>query len=402
MTAFADSTSIARPRDRGTGPAVTPAGTRRTALVDGSRRAPPARSGGSAHAGFANTLAACWLFAAVLGAGAAAAQADTPWKVDGKLLGEPKASDPLDGKKSEDVSGIACAAGSGFPRLCLVVDDEAQGAQIVIVDDGELSAGDVIRLIHDTHEGKLLELDGEGVAYADGFFYVIGSHGRPRHEDGKEARNKAKAEATRRVFRIRFAADVSGPKAGKTTAAEVRSSGELVRFIKAQPALASSFDKPLEDNGLTIEGVAVRDGRLHAGMRGPVPDDGSALILSIPLGALFEGQPGDGTVHRARLGHDASGGRRGIRDLVAFGSGFLIVAGPVNDPPSDEVKHGDYAIFSYDGTAARKLMDLPAYGTKVKPEALLPLEQTGGKLRALVLFDGPDEGAPRPVTIDLD
>jgi hypothetical protein len=47
-------------------------------------------------------------------------------------------------------------------------------------------------------------------------------------------------------------------------------------------------------------------------------------------------------------------------------------------------------------------MDLQAYGKKVKPEALLPLEQKNRKLRALVLFDGPEEGAPRPVIIDLD
>jgi hypothetical protein len=352
---------------------------------------------------FAAMGAGC-LISAVLAIGsAAAAQADKPWKVHEKLLGEPKALDTTDAKKSEDVSGIACATSSGFPRLCLVVDDETQGAQIVIVDDGELLAGDFIRLIYDRHDDKLLELDAEGVAYAEGFFYVIGSHGRPRHESGKEAKNIAKAEASRRVFRIRFAADVSGPKAGKlSTAPEIRSSAELSRLIMKQPDLEPSFDKALDDNGLTIEGVAVRNGRLYAGMRGPVLDDGSAVILSVPLGALFEAQPGDATSHRVNLGRDTRGKPRGIRDIVAFRSGFLIVAGPVKDPPTDEVNDDDYAIFSYDGKSAKKLIDLRAYGKKIKPETLLPLDQKSGKLRALILFDGPEEGAPTPVMIDLD
>ena len=51
-----------------------------------------------------------------------AAQADQPWKVHGKLLG--KAISPSDYEKSEDVSGIACSTTAGFPRLCLVADDE--------------------------------------------------------------------------------------------------------------------------------------------------------------------------------------------------------------------------------------------------------------------------------------
>jgi hypothetical protein len=61
---------------------------------------------------------------------AARAQDLAPWKVHGKLLG--KSAGPSDFEKSEDVSGIACDRSSGFPRLCLVADDETQGTQIVI------------------------------------------------------------------------------------------------------------------------------------------------------------------------------------------------------------------------------------------------------------------------------
>ena len=87
---------------------------------------------------------------------AAGAQDLAPWKVHGKLLGKAAGSDF---EKSEDVSGIACDRSSGFPRLCLVADDETQGAQIAVLRDGELIAGDFIKLTEAQHAGKPLELD---------------------------------------------------------------------------------------------------------------------------------------------------------------------------------------------------------------------------------------------------
>ena len=59
--------------------------------------------------------------------------------------------------KSPDASGIACDRSSGFPRLCLVADDETQGAQIVILKDEKLVAGDFIKLTNAQHDGKPLE-----------------------------------------------------------------------------------------------------------------------------------------------------------------------------------------------------------------------------------------------------
>ena len=86
--------------------------------------------------------------------------------------------------------------------------------------------------------------------------------------------------------------------------------------------------------------------------------------------------------------------------MVAFENGFLILAGPVKDPPSNHaIATGDYTVLSYNEGRKEKLLDLKSYGTKVKPEALLPLDKINGKLRLLLLFDGPDEGASRPVEI---
>src|SRR5262249_44626792 len=117
--------------------------------------------------------------------------------------------------------------------------------------------------------------------------------------------------------------------------AEIKSSKELSRFINSQPELKPYFNKSPEDNGLVIEGVAVQGKWIHFGMRGPVLDGKDALILAVPLSAMFDGQNGTGQLHRLDLGG------RGVRDLVAFEDGFLVIAGPVLETSNDEIKNGD-------------------------------------------------------------
>jgi hypothetical protein len=52
-------------------------------------------------------------------------------------------------------------------------------------------------------------------------------------------------------------------------------------------------------------------------------------------------------------------------------------------------------VFAYrDQGDEREGFDLKGYGSETKPEALLPLSESEGKMRALLLFDGPDEGRP--------
>ena len=327
--------------------------------------------------------------------------AQETWKVDGKLLGEAKA----DGfEKSEDVSGIACDRGTGFPRLCLLADDETQGVQIVILNDGELVAGDFIKLTNAQYDGKPLELDAEGVAFERGSFYVVGSHGRPRHhkDSKKEAANNAKAQATRQIFRVTLDASDVDMKNGKLVAQPaIKRSTDLAGILQRQPDLSSSFDRELEENGLTIEGIAIRDGRLYVGMRGPVLD-ADAAVLSVPLSAVFEGQEAASKLHRLALEKDALGHSRGVRDIVRHANGFLILAGPVNDPPDDrEIQPTDYSIYEWDGEGRlERRRHIPVFGKKVKPEALLPLDGDAQRARILVLFDGPKEGAPRPLELE--
>jgi hypothetical protein len=323
-----------------------------------------------------------------------AAGAQDAWPVKGKLFG--KGNDI-----SHDVSGIACFPASGLPRSCLLVDDESQGAQIVIVKEREIIAGKVIGLIEDVDDkGRPISLDGEGVAFADGFFYVIGSHGHPRDRDKKldpvKDADKIAAEikASSRVIRVRIDPAAITPDGNLTGEADIKLSAELGKLLAAQPELAPFAGKRLDENGLTVEGIAVRDGRLYAGMRAPSLQRGTrAAILSVSVAALFDGAAPDPTLHVIDLGPG-----RGVRDLVTVDDGFLVIAGPSADVA------GTYAIYAWDGRNTSRFLtalpDLTVDGRQIKPEALLPLGRGVPEgLRVLVWFDGGSEGAPRPIRI---
>jgi hypothetical protein len=316
---------------------------------------------------------------------------DDIWPVKGKLLGKNE-------KKSENVSGIACTADGGFPRSCLVIDDERQSAQFVAVLDGEIAAGDSVPLIQDRFGDKQLELDGEGVAYAGGAFYVIGSHGHPRDRNRKldPVRDReeinAKIAASSQLIRIRVNAR-DGHALTNGDVVETRSSTELKKIIAADPTLKRFVDQRLDDNGVTIEGVAILGDRLFAGFRGPSLDNGQAAILSVRLDSLFEGGAPEPRLHRLSV---AQG--QGIRDLARFGEGLLVLAGPSVE---DEVP---YVVYWWNPSHDRlqRLADITkatGAGEDRKPEAILPLDQGPSGLRVLVLLDGAEEGEPRKVVI---
>ena len=127
-----------------------------------------------------------------------AAGKDNSWEVEGKLIGKiSKKTGKV--KKSEDVSGIACTKQKGFPRTCLIIDDNLQDAQFVELKDGKLVVGDSVNLIKNKFGDERLELDGEGVAFSQGFFYVIGSHGHPRDSDEKLDPVKDRDEINARI-----------------------------------------------------------------------------------------------------------------------------------------------------------------------------------------------------------
>ena len=329
------------------------------------------------------------------------AKAGEEWTVVDRILGEK-------GKHSRDVSGIACTTSIGFPRHCLVIDDNLQSGQFVTLKDGELQPGDVVSLIENSFGGKNLELDGEGVAFysdpKDGdAFYVIGSHGHPRHhtEDCRSPltdKNDAKIKAASQIVRIRLK-----PSIGKTLSmndvVDITRNTKLRDFIAAEPKLQPYKDQCLEPNpqsegnGVTIEGIAILGGRLYAGFRGPsLP---GAPILSVPLDSLFGSGSGGAKLDVVKL---AKG--RGVRDLAPYEGGLLVIAGPVGS------ERASYDVYWWDtkGPDMKHLGDITDQahaGKDSKPEGILPLDESAGRLRLLIVSDGEDakDGAPRTVLV---
>jgi len=325
--------------------------------------------------------AACLAFSLVTPA--AARDAET-WTVKERIVGK-------DGDKSEDVSGIACSKDHGFPRTCLVIDDNLQEAQFVTVEDGVITAGDTVQLIDNEFKNKPLELDGEGVAFADGAYYVMGSHGHPRDKDRKldpakdTEKISARIAASSQIVRIKMGSGGS--------VSLIERSGKLRDIIKAEPALSRFVDRRLENNGVTIEGIAVSGGRLLAGFRGPTLENGRAAILSIPVDALFGSGPAPHTLYRLPLGDG-----QGVRDLASLDDGFLVLAGPSADGG------GAYSVFWWDGKTEnvsflKDISEVTGGDPKHKPEAVLPLDVGPSGVRVLIMSDGEKEGAP--VAVDV-
>ena len=317
----------------------------------------------------------------------ATAREGEAWPVKGTLVGK---SD----KKSRNISGIACSTPAGFPRECIVIDDNSQSAQALTLHDGWLEAGPSIPLISTMLGDHRLELDGEGVAYADGVFYVIGSHGHPRDTDhhldpvANRDRIAARIAAASQIVRIAKGAD------GRLT--RLGGAWTLTDLIAAEPALQPFAGQRLDKNGVTVEGIAVVGGRLFAGFRGPALPDGRAPVLSASLAGLSGRTARSAQLFKLRLGTG-----QGARDLAPFGDRILVLAGPVGDAP------GPYVVHLWDGATedgSRPLRDITALAgttSNRKPEAILPLDCDADRLRALILFDGEPEGAPMAVDLPL-
>jgi len=324
--------------------------------------------------------------------------ADEAWPVRDRLRGDKD-------KKATEVSGIACA-NAGLPRKCLVIDNEVPFAQVVIVKDGELLAGATIDLVDSGHKSG--KIDGEGVAFSPAHpgrpdtFYVIGSHSIPRTEKADAAKIKAHFDASSVLVRIPLGAsgiDKDGKLVANPKGIALADLRPMIHAEAKLEPLRPFLGKPLDEThrGLTIEGVAVVEGRLHVGLRSPTLGTAAdrAVVFSFDQDAPFEGKPAN-----ARLDLLPLGKQRGVRDLSTYGSSLLILAGPAY--PSDTT--GEYSIFLWDRSGApRLLIDLPPFsekGKRVKPEALMPLRtRADGGLDVLVLSDGATEGGPTLVRI---
>lgn len=325
------------------------------------------------------------------------------------------------GKSAKDLSGAACmpprADGS---QLCLFVNDESRHAQFGVVQKGTITPGDVLTLIGEepsdktlgtppetqcpVNEGEFGEFDGEGVAYAAPYFYIVGSHGCSRK--GGEFRLSSFLLARIRVDAEGRPAGPDGKKLAReewqdAVETTYRLSDYLAKADKAGAFFGKSLDE--KDNGLNIEGLAVEGGRLLVGLRAPTLGD-AAYLVAADIADLF--RPGsDPAEGKAEVMPIELGKSMGIRDLASLPDGrLLVLAGPAQEQALA------YRLFLVDpgkGGKPKPLAELEPMESEeedepVKAEAITVLSADAGELRVLILFDGVENGAPREMRLRLD
>jgi hypothetical protein len=113
----------------------------------------------------------------------------------------------------------------------------------------------------------------------------------------------------------------------------VETTYRLSEAIAASPKIRPYFTQDLMSaNGLNVEGLAVADGKLFAGLRAPTLD-GKAFIVAVDADRLFneKASTNEGDVKTISV---PMGAGRGIRDLARLNDRqLLILSGPAQDEP---------------------------------------------------------------------
>jgi hypothetical protein len=263
------------------------------------------------------------------------------------------------------------------------------------------------------------EADIEGLDYAAPYLWFTGSHSlkrkkpKKRHSDEEaiEQLEAIKPEPNRYLLgRIPVVhgdlvaacdSDREGSepvRAGclkKTAGANV-----LIDVLEQDEHLKPFMALPSKDNGLDIEGLAVRDNRIFLGLRGPVLR-GWAVILEL---AVFEQAPGvlalqdlDGT-GRLLKKHFVDLDGLGIRDLCWLEDDLLVLAGPtmVLDGATrvyrfcDAFHHPADSLSRQDHGEIQRVCNLPVTPGFDRAEGLLHMT-LHDQPALLVLYDAPHE-----------
>lgn len=278
--------------------------------------------------------------------------------------------------EDEDLSGIACVS----PTRCLVGADEGHAVQVLALSRTERTLR-VLGTVNLLNPGD--EIDIEAIAAEGDSYYITGSHG--------VAKKSGNLQGSRyRLFRLRVDPATGLPMG---TGAPVTTLGGILRD---DPVLGAHFAKPLQQQGVNIEGLAIRNGRLYAGLRNPNLN-GYAHVLEVGADEVFATTRSPRYVlHRLPLGRGL-----GIRELVATRRGLLIIAGNAGSEPSaehpDAVDYDEkrgYWLFRWDGVGSDvdKIGLIP--NAPGKAEAMTVLDESEDAITVLILFDGAENGRP--------
>lgn len=293
-------------------------------------------------------------------------------------------------------------------------------------------------------KGRVGEIDIEGLSADGGYLWVVGSHSLKREKPKKKlpakenmARLAEVGVEKNRYFlgRVPIVAGADGVSslartgAAGETARRVKgkgADGDLADAVRGDPHLGPFLQEftgelngesfvvpgiPGKDNGFDIEGLAVKDGRIFIGLRGPVLR-GWSLVLEVAV----EEKADPGELRLRPIGEDGRLYRKhfleldglGLRDLCWLGGDLLLLAGPTMtaegwaavfrwEDALTATAEGDTFTFQKDGKLQRKL-DLPAgVGGGDNPEGLAVLPGDP-PTQIMIVYDAP---GPAHRTLDF-
>jgi hypothetical protein len=313
------------------------------------------------------------------------------------------------------------------PHLWLGSDEGRSLERLTPQPDG--SYGDVRSIDLGTLFPDLLpdkEIDIEGLAYDNGYLWVVGSHSLKRK---KPKGTGADRIVDREVDLVRLETIVAEPNrhflaripcvAGELVAAAEGKTAAWLRPKEGVNALwkLMGTDRhlgpfiragiPGKDNGFDVEGLALVEGRVFVGLRGPVLR-GWSMIVELELGLKpIEGDEPDRFKLKRYRKYFLDLDGLGVRDLAVDGAGLLVVlAGPtmvldgatrlfrVRLPAADETWSDRWI----DRADIEPLGDLPVGVKCDRPEGLL-IEPSGN---LVVVHDSPSPDRLQGQTILAD
>lgn len=281
-----------------------------------------------------------------------------PWQLTGSIKG------------NQDLSAIDSLNG----KTGLLASDEGSAVQSVSIDAANrvITAGESFKLL-----GKKQEADIEGIAAApaENCYYITGSHAI--------SRKKLQMEESRyHIFRMK-PHPVSGALSGRAD------HGSLRKILESVPELKVFLDQPAHANGIDIEGLTWKDGRLFIGFRAPVGGE-NAWVLETTGAAIFDGAAPEAKLHILPLGKGT-----GMRALATVRDGLLILSG--DSGGTGPAAPAPALFFWKPDTAPVRLGDVPAGGAK--PEAMMVVGESDNAIRLVMISDGLAYG--NPVTLTL-
>ena len=304
--------------------------------------------------------------------------------------------------KDQDLSAIANFEIDGETYLAIGSDESKQRVQLL------KQTSEQVYDVDDGLEIKLPvaenpdEIDIESITFdrQSNCLYIAGSHSKKRKtvkvddntaEDNRVRLAKISPETLRnQIFQVKLDTE-SGKVKGN-----IKVNKNLKEVIKTDPYLKSFIDIPSKENGIDIEGLAIKEGRLYLGFRGPVLRGNYVPVIVTQFDDLE-----DYEIRFVQLGGN------GIRDITAVENGFLIISGPVGDAP------GPYRLYFWDGAdmvygrdrlppmppALIHLEDIAPYigeeGSQGKAEGITVLEETATAYQALIIYDSLKNGNPQ-------